>query len=57
MSIHGQIEFSGETLEDCERMIGEALLRIMDDYTTGGVHNESGSFSFEVEGVEGEEVS
>lgn len=50
--IRGQIEFSGETLGDCEQAIEEALLRIMDDYTSGGDRNESGSFWFEVETVE-----
>lgn len=46
--IKGKIEFTGETIEDVQEAIEEALNRINLGNTTGFDRNESGSFSFDV---------
>lgn len=52
MKTKGFIEFEGETLDDCEQAIVEALNRIMDDYTTGKGVNERATFRFEVDTID-----
>jgi len=46
----GTIEFNGQSLSDVELAIDEAKRRILDEFRSGHDRNESGSFSFSVEG-------
>lgn len=47
--IKGKIEFTGETLEDVQAAVEEALNRISLGNTTGFDRSESGSFSFDMD--------
>ncbi len=52
----GTIDFQGETLDDVALAIEEAARRIAEGFTSGKDSNESGAFSFAVDGEEGEAV-
>lgn len=47
--IHVRIEAKGETLDDVNLAVDEAMSKIMDDYTTGTGRNDTGSYLFEVD--------
>lgn len=53
--LHGSITFTGKTDSDIRLAIATALERIQDGNTSGFDSNDSGSFSFTVDGSEVEE--
>ncbi len=50
--LSGKIEFKGSTLADVEHAVETALRSIADGNTSGFDRNESGSYTFEIDGLE-----
>ena len=48
------IQLTGSTREDLLLALDEVAAKIGDDYTTGSDRNETGSYTFEVDGSEQE---